>query len=177
MSILSRILEFFRKQDKSAARAFGGDSVSPQQITITRIFDVGRHKVWDMWTKPEKMAEWWGVPPIAATLDTIKLDVRPGGKFQADMVNGTDGTVLPFRGTYLEVDPPRKLVFTFEDPANPTNTDVETVTVSFIDKAGTTQMTLHQVGHLPVEQYTDGLQKGYSAFFDRMARYLRIHLD
>jgi uncharacterized protein YndB with AHSA1/START domain len=177
MSILSRIFGLFRKGSASASALGAPPSTSRNQMTMTRVYDVGRHRVWQMWTKPELLAEWWGVPPLAATKDTILIDLKVGGKWQADMVNQNDGTVVPFRGAYVEVDPPRKLVFTIENPADPESPDVETVTVIFTDNAGTTRMTMQQVGHLPEEQYGAPLENGYSAFFDRMAKYLRLHQD
>ncbi len=153
-------------------------AISPtgaQEITITKIFDAGRQRVWEMWTKPEKFAQWFGVPPLAATVETTKMDLRVGGRWQADMVNAEDGTRMPFGGTYLEIDSPRKLVFTMEDPTNPANPNKETVTVTFRDRMGTTDMTMHQVGHLPPEEYGAPLQNGYNAFFDRMTKYLASH--
>ena len=150
-------------------------SAPNQQVTITRVFDSNRQKVWEMWTKPEKLAEWWGVPPVAATLDTISIDLKVGGSWRADMINKSDGTKLPFGGTYLAIETPHKLVFTIVDPGDPTSPNYETVTVTFVDHAGSTEMTLHQTGHLPPAQYGEPLQNGYGAFFDRMRKYLAMH--
>ncbi len=146
-----------------------------QQVTLTRVFDMNRQRVWEMWTKPALLAEWWGVPPLAATIDTTAVDLRVGGIWRADMVNAIDGTKIPFSAKIIQLDPPKKLVMTMSDPTDPTNEKVETLTVTFQDLAGTTNMMLHQKGHLPVEQYEGPLQNGYSAFFERMSRYLRTH--
>jgi uncharacterized protein YndB with AHSA1/START domain len=158
---------------KGIAGAFGGD-LPRQQITMTRVYDVNRQKVWDMWTNPEKLSQWFGVPPVTATPETTKIDLRVGGKWRADMVNANDGSILPFGGTYLEINSQHKLVFTIENANDP---NVETVTVTFADRAGSTHMTLHQEGHLPPEQYGEPLRNGYSAFFERMATYMRTHND
>lgn len=174
MSLFSRLLSFFgANTDTGATESVVGSSTP--EITITRIFDVNRQKVWEMWTRADKLSEWFGIPPIAATKDTTKIDLRVGGRWQADMVNEKDGSVMPFRGTYLEINTPQKLVFTIENPQNPSDPNVETVTVTFKDRTGVTEMTLHQSGHLPKEQYGTPLENGYNAFLDRMVKYLLIH--
>jgi uncharacterized protein YndB with AHSA1/START domain len=145
---------------------------NPKAITITRMIDVNRQKVWDAWTKPEQLAQWWGVPPVAATPETTSIDLKVGGKWRADMVNKQDGSKLAFGGKYIEISPPNKIVFTIEDENNP-KASKETVTLTFKDRIGTTEMVLHQEGSLPDEQYGDPLRNGYNAFFDRMLSMLR----
>ena len=154
----------------------GGASASvptKQEIVITRIIDAPRQKVWDAWTKAEYLAQWFGIPPLAATAESTKIDLRVGGNWQADMVNANDGTRIPFGGKYLEINSPQRLVFTIADAANPENPDFETVSVSFKDRVGTTEMTLRQQGHLPMEQYGEPLRQGYNGFFDRMIALVR----
>jgi uncharacterized protein YndB with AHSA1/START domain len=143
-------------------------------LTITRVLDATPQKVWMMWTTPEHFIEWFGVPPIVPTLETTRLDVRVGGSWQADMVNAIDGTRTPFRGTYTEIDPQKKLVFTIVNPEKPESPDVETVIVTMKDVSGRTQMSLHQSGHLPKEQYGAPLLHAYTAFFDRMSHHLML---
>ena len=143
-----------------------------REIKITKLIDAPRQRVWDAWTKPDRLCRWFGVPPVAATRETTSIDLRVGGAWHADMINEKDGSRLPFGGTYLEVHPPLKLVFTMVDSANPTS-DVETITVTFKDRTGATEMTLLQAGHLPPDQYGEPLRSGYSAFFARMEQMLR----
>jgi uncharacterized protein YndB with AHSA1/START domain len=176
MGFFKKIVAFFTGTNPISTVASTRDDLShQQQITITRVYDSNRQKVWEMWTKPEKLCEWFGVPPVAATRESTSINLVVGGIWQADMINAVDGTRLPFGGVYREIEAPRKLVFTIEDRAHPENTDVETVTVTFADYAGTTQMTMHQEGHLPADQYGEPLRSGYSAFFERMSKYLASH--
>jgi uncharacterized protein YndB with AHSA1/START domain len=143
---------------------------TPQEIYITRIIDAPRQKVWDAWTKPEYLSQWWGVPPLAATRETTSIDLKVDGSWHADMVNTSNGIRMPFAGKYLEINSPNKLVFTIEEAGNP---DTETVTLTFKDRVGTTEMTLHQKGHLPPDQYGDPLRNGYNSFFERMIDVIR----
>lgn len=78
-------------------------------IVITRILDAPRDLVFAAWTEPRHMARWWG--PHGFANPVCELDVRPGGAWRIVM-QGPDGTKVPVGGVYLEVDPPRRLVYT-----------------------------------------------------------------
>lgn len=77
-------------------------------VTIERTFEASRERVWDAWTDPAQVAEWWG--PTGFTVPRCELDVRPGGAFRIDM-EGPDGTVHPSEGVFEAVDEPEVLVF------------------------------------------------------------------
>lgn len=76
-------------------------------MTISRVFNAPVALVWSAWTEPRHVERWWG--------DGAKVvvhDLRPGGawRFEMPWPNGQTGT---FRGVYLEVEPPHRLVNTF----------------------------------------------------------------
>jgi uncharacterized protein YndB with AHSA1/START domain len=141
------------------------------EVTITRVFDAPREFVWKAWTEPEHFAHWFGTPPYTTPLSTISMDVRPGGRWRATMVSEVDGTELPFLGVYREVVAPERLVLVFEDPNDPSNPNVEVLTVTFTDLGDKTEVVCHQAGYLPEEEYAN-LEEGYSGFFDRLAEHL-----
>ncbi len=87
------------------------------------------------------------------------------------MVSGDDGSELPFRGTYREIVEPERLVLTFEDVDDPSNENVELLTVTFTDLGGKTEVVASQAGHMPEEQYPK-LEEGYSIFFNRLEEHL-----
>jgi uncharacterized protein YndB with AHSA1/START domain len=67
-------------------------------------------RVYAAWTDPKMIMHWFG--PAGATPLSAETDVRVGGRFR--MTFGTpDGEQHDVRGTYLEVEPARKLVFTW----------------------------------------------------------------
>jgi uncharacterized protein YndB with AHSA1/START domain len=82
-------------------------TIDPQTFTIAfeRRLPVSRAEVFDAWTKPEQIAEWWD--PTGARLVTCEIDLRPGGTFR--FVN--EGHGPPFAGTYQVVERPSRLVF------------------------------------------------------------------
>ena len=147
-------------------------STSGQQASITRVFDAPRAEVWRYFTEPELFASWFGTPPYTTRASTVSMDVRPGGRWSATMVHERDGSELPFRGTFGEIVPPERIVQTFEDVDDPSNTHVDTLTTTLVDLGdGTTEVTYHQVGHQPEEQYRL-IEEGVSGFYDRLAEQL-----
>ena len=140
------------------------------EATVTRVFDAPHELVWKAWTEREHFSHWFGTPPYTTPAETISLDVRAGGAWSATMV-GDDGSELPFRGTYREVVEPERLVLTFEDVNDPSNENVELLTVTLADLDGKTKVVATQTGHMPEEQYPK-LEEGYSIFFDRLAAHL-----
>jgi uncharacterized protein YndB with AHSA1/START domain len=81
------------------------------EITITRVYDAPPQLVWDAWTEPAQLAAWWGKRGWTARLDSVELDVRPGGRFRVTTVNDSNGSEMTNEGTYTEVDEPRRLAF------------------------------------------------------------------
>jgi uncharacterized protein YndB with AHSA1/START domain len=145
--------------------------VGAQEVTVTRVFDAPRELVWKAWTEPQHFAAWFGTPPYRTPVETVSMDVRPGGAWRATMVSGDDGSELPFRGNYREVVEPERLVMSFDDVHDPENENVEVLTVTLNDLGGKTEVVAHQAGHMPQEQYGQ-LAEGYSTFFDRLAEHL-----
>jgi uncharacterized protein YndB with AHSA1/START domain len=68
-------------------------------------------RVFQSLTDANELARWWGADAMYRTSDW-KLDLRPGGKWSA-LARGADGTAMTLDGEFLEVDPPRRLVFTW----------------------------------------------------------------
>lgn len=78
------------------------------EMVITRHFAAPRDLVWRAYTEPEHVREWFGCDMMEMT--EVTSDVRPGGRYR--YVGEAGGTEHPFAGEYLEVEAPRRLVFT-----------------------------------------------------------------
>ena len=88
------------------------------------------------------------------------------------MVHETDGTELPFAGTFREVVEPERIVQELRNAADPSDTNVETFTTTLRDLGdGKTEVTYHQVGHMPADEY-GRVEAGVNGFFDRLAEQL-----
>ena len=80
-----------------------------RQIVVTRIFDAPRTVVFEAWTKPEHVANWWD--PSGVPLAVCEIDLRPNGAFRWVNRAPDGGEGHSFSGTYREIVPPEKLVF------------------------------------------------------------------
>ena len=84
-------------------------SIADRTLTLTRIIDAPPAKVFEAWTTPELLTQWFAPKPW--TTPTVELDLRPGGRSNFTM-RGPDGEESPNEGVYLEIVPNRKIVFT-----------------------------------------------------------------
>jgi uncharacterized protein YndB with AHSA1/START domain len=82
-----------------------------REMLTERVFDAPRDLVFKTLTDPELIPEWWGLRSTTTVVDT--MDVKPGGAWRF-VQRSPDGTETGFRGTYREVEPPERIVQTFE---------------------------------------------------------------
>jgi uncharacterized protein YndB with AHSA1/START domain len=144
--------------------------VTEHGFTIRRVFDAARERVWQEWTEPERFADWFGGHEAEIPLETVTMDVRPGGAWRATMFFGPDRRVIRWKGEYIEVVAPQRLVLMFSDR---TDEIYELVTVVLNDLgSGRTEMLFEQRGHRRPEEY-DRTKDGWAGFFDRMEVRLR----
>jgi uncharacterized protein YndB with AHSA1/START domain len=79
-----------------------------RSIVVTRVFEAPRELVFDAFTDPRHISEWWG--PNGFTVTTHSIDVRPGGLWHYTM-HGPDGRDYLNKMLYIEVDRPSRLVY------------------------------------------------------------------
>ncbi len=142
----------------------------PNGITITRVFDAPRERVWQEWTEPERFADWFGGRDAEVPPSTISMDVRPGGSWRATMFADAGRHEIHWTGEFREVVEPERLVLTFCD--QPGEDAYELVTIVLTDLGdGRTEMLFQQRGRMSAEAYK-GAESGWSTFFDRIAKRL-----
>jgi len=149
----------------------GANSDTAQrELTVTRVFDAPRDIVFAAWTDAKQAAQWWG--PQGFTTISCDMDVRVGGAYRACMRSPV-GTRHCRRGSYREIVPPARLVFTFAWEDRDGNLGQETVlTVTFAAAAGgKTRLTLHQA-LFETPSARDAHQAGWSSCMERFAAYL-----
>jgi len=135
---------------------------------ITRRFHYPPERVFDAWVDPNVAGRWLFTSPMSET-HTTELDARVGGKWTiVDRRDGVDYTAI---GEYLEIDRPRRLVFSFGMPQF--SPESCTVTVEIVPVAGGCILTLTQE---PVPENTEaGLVEGWSLMFKGLAAILTPH--
>ena len=78
-------------------------------LLLERVVPVPLQRVWDAWTKPEHLKQWFCPRPW--TVPSCEIDLRPGGAFVTTM-RGPDGEEFTTHGSFLEVVPLHRLVWT-----------------------------------------------------------------
>jgi uncharacterized protein YndB with AHSA1/START domain len=140
------------------------------EIRITRVYDAPVAVVWDAFTDPEQVAQWWG--PRGFTLTTHAKELRPGGIWHYTM-HGPDGVDYPNKTLYHEVEECRKLVY--DHGAYDDRPPLFRVTVSFAESARKTTMDMTMA--LPSVEAAEATRKfvkqaGGNATWDRLAEFL-----
>lgn len=123
------------------AKRAGRDAVvtlpTDTQILITREFDAPKHLVYEAWTTPELIKQWWHAKRGKATVADV--DLRVGGTWRWVMIADA-GFEVAFHGVYREVVRNERLVYTEVFEAMPGAEAVNTVT--FTEKNGRTTLTI-----------------------------------
>lgn len=146
-----------------------------QEVVITRTFDAPRELVFDAWTDPQHLQQWWG--PHGFDNPRCEVDPRPGGTMLIHM-RGPDGQIYPEKATFQEVVRPERLVFldtAFDDENGVPLLQVLT-TVTFDDLGGKTALTLRaQVlkASPEVMEALAGMEQGWSESFDKLEATLK----
>lgn len=139
-------------------------------ITIKRVFDAPRERVWKEWTDPEAFADWFGGPESEVPLSSVSMDVRPGGAWRLTMFAEPGRREIRWKGEYQEVAEPERLVFTVSDQPGEERYELVIVVLTNLGD-GRTEMHFEQRGRLPPEVY-ERAKAGWGGFFDRIAERL-----
>ena len=69
--------------------------VTDSDVYITRAFNAPIDVVWKFWTEPEHLAQWFGPTTTHVDPATVEVELRPGGRWDLDMVDNETGRALP----------------------------------------------------------------------------------
>jgi uncharacterized protein YndB with AHSA1/START domain len=113
---------------------------SDRELVVTRTFNAAAHIVFDAWSKPELFKLWWVPKSAGMSLLSCDMDVRAGGAYRLVFRHPNFDQPTAFFGTYREVTPNKRLVWTNEESDQGAVT-----TVTFEENAGKTLVTLHEL--------------------------------
>ena len=146
-----------------------GQKIPQAALTLRRTYAASRERVFRAWTDPEEIKRWWG-PPGTATPDA-EVDLKPGGKYRFTMRSLPDGEPYFLVGTYREVIPPERLVYTWTWEGTSMEVKDSLVTVQFHDRGGSTEVVVtHEL--LPSDAARERHTKGWTGCFDRLQAFL-----
>ena len=139
-------------------------------ISITRLYDAPLQAVWEAWTVPAEVAQWWG--PRGFSLTTHSRDFRTGGHWHYTM-HGPDGTDYENTAQYLEVVPLQRMVY--DHGGHKDRPPLFRVTALFAERNGRTRLDMSMALATPeaAEETRRFIRKaGGESTWDRLAEYL-----
>jgi uncharacterized protein YndB with AHSA1/START domain len=108
------------------------ESQASREIVVTRVFDAPRDLVFQMWTDPKHIVQWWGPKGFTSTI--YEMDVKPGGVWQFVM-HGPDGVDYQNKVVYLEIVRPERIVYSHVSGPQ------FQMTVTLVEDGGKTRLT------------------------------------
>jgi len=139
-----------------------GETTGPI-VQVRRRVRAGAEQIFDLWTQPDLMVRW--MSPFPGAVDCkASCDLRPGGAFS--LVMASADAIREVSGTYVQVERPRKLVFTWIGPL--TNNVTTLVTVELNPLGDETDLVLtHE--RLPTPAMWEGHTRGWGNILDHLA--------
>jgi uncharacterized protein YndB with AHSA1/START domain len=113
---------------------------SDRELVVRRTFNAPAHIVFEAWSKPELFKQWWVPKSVGMSLVSCDMDIRTGGKYRLVFSHPAFDQPMAFFGTYREVTPHKRLVWTNEDSDQGALT-----TVTFEEHDGKTLVTFHEL--------------------------------
>lgn len=142
---------------------------SKSTLILQRTFETPREQIFRAWTDAEELKKWFGPQGMACT--NAVVDLRPGGRYRLSILK-PDGETVHVGGVFQEIQPPEKIVYTWEwENGDSADMGETLVTLNFHNAGGSTELTLtHE--RFPNEEYRDHHGWGWNSCFDSMTEYL-----
>lgn len=144
------------------------------ELTFIRTFNAPRSLIFSMWTDPKHFAQWWG--PNHFTTPVCRLEAFTGGNIYIEM-RGPGGDMYPMSGTFIEITPPEKIVFTSTPLDEHKKPMFETITtVIFTEQHGMTTLKLHTrivMSTVAAAPYLAGMNEGWTQSLERLDEIVR----
>jgi uncharacterized protein YndB with AHSA1/START domain len=131
-------------------------------IRVTHHFAASPERVFDAWLDPTKAAKFLFATPTGQMV-RAEIDARVGGAF---VFVRRDGEDIEHNGTYLAIDRPRRLVFTFAVPKF--SAELTTVTIDIVKRGTGCELTLTHEGVLP--EWSERTEGGWRMILDGLGR-------
>ena len=144
-------------------------------LTVTRVIRAPRQKVFEAFIKPELVRQWMG--PRGFKLTVLEMDPRTGGGYRLTMQHRM-GDTASIKGTYKEVTPPERIVFTWKPESEQMAAIPETlVTVTFTERKGEdgveTEVQLLHSG-FPTTDARDAHNNGWQGCLNKLVDFTDV---
>ena len=138
-----------------------------ESLAMQRRFKAPRDRVFKAFTDLDVLREWWG--PEGMDLPEASLDLKVGGAYDFHMRN-SEGGIHRVHGTYVEIDEPERLVFTWQWVRDEPTAEM-LITLTFHDHGDETELELFQE-KMPDAESVAGHEKGWISSFNCLEQYL-----
>jgi uncharacterized protein YndB with AHSA1/START domain len=147
------------------------------KLELTQVFDAPINKVWEAWTDIEKLKQWSG--PEGMEIPLFECDFRIGGTYKMVMEGnptGSEGGDMRHTvgGKYIEIEEPKKLVYSWLWEGQNPETHTTTITLLFKELGeGKTEFTLIQTG-FPDENMVNEHNQGWTSTLRKLTKFLTV---
>jgi uncharacterized protein YndB with AHSA1/START domain len=150
-------------------------TTTPTSLRIRHVFNAPRQKVFEAWTTPELLTQWFH-PQEGFRVTLAEVDLREGGEYRIGLQPPGEERILVVSGEYQEIQSPEKLVFTWMWESDDPDQEDTLVTLEFFDRGGNTELVLTHERFANAEardQHAigwEGCLSGLVAFIERKER-------
>jgi uncharacterized protein YndB with AHSA1/START domain len=151
--------------------------LKPKPLVISRTFAAPRDIVFKAWSSAEHMKRWFS--PADYTVPEAEIDFRPGGVCAICMCS-PEGQEFWSRGTYIEISPPDRLVFTAGVVVGDARKFTAHTTVTFEEEGARTRMTVRQEYDIHDEAFlfaVEGAPEGWRTTLDKLEQEVARIVD
>jgi uncharacterized protein YndB with AHSA1/START domain len=141
------------------------------EVRITREFEAPIEAVFRAWTVPAEVAQWYGPAQFDTPAETIRIDLRVGGRYELTMVRRDTGEEMPAGYEILELAPPSLLVLR-SDPMPEYGMPEPVITRVELRDLGAGRTRMELIDGLYPEGFGHA-ETGWNSSFDRLGTYLR----
>jgi uncharacterized protein YndB with AHSA1/START domain len=153
-----------------------------KEVEFERTYDAPLEKVWQAWTDPKLIKQWWG--PNDVSIPECEVDLRVGGRIYIVMEAGEamgpyKGTRWPMEGVFTTVEENSKLSYAVKawTEGQEETTEIDQVSeLTLVDDNGKTKLklkaTINKTGP-NAKMAVEGMQQGYTQQFDKLENFLK----
>ena len=138
---------------------------SERELVVTRTFDAPTRRVFDAWTRPELLKQWWAPKSFGISFVSCEIDARTGGSYRFVFSHPASDQPMAFFGRYIDVTPNARLVWTNDEGGQGGDKAGAVTTVTFEERGAETLFSLHDL-HPSKEALDEAIASGSTGGFN-----------
>ena len=142
---------------------------SSRTLTLTRSFNAPINLVWEAWTQPEHIGQWWG--PKGMKIEVLEHDFKVGGAWKYTM-EMPDGNKFITEGVYIEIEWFKKIFSTADFKPMTEGVEIQAEFEENGDKTNFVFRVVHPTEEYCQQQEKMGFMNGWGSVFDRLGNFV-----